>query len=109
MARVRTPILLLALALVLGTVPACDVSTGLLIRGACAVPLASRGAGWTWDRINTLTWGTNSSCCPYNGTNAHCCFIDDNATEVRHKAKFDVIFQVRGSSPAATQSCVVVP
>ena len=75
------------------------MSTGLLIRGACAVPLASRGAGWTWDRINTLTWGTNSSCCPYNGTNAHCCFIDDNATEVRHKAKFDVIFQVRGSSP----------
>jgi hypothetical protein len=51
------------------------------------------GSGWTWERINTLTWGTNSSCCPFNGTNSHCCFIDDNNTEVHHKAKFDVIFQ----------------
>ena len=51
---------------------------------------------WSWDRISTLTWGTNSTCCPFNGTNstnAHCCFIDDNATELAHKAQFDVIFQ----------------
>jgi len=48
---------------------------------------------WSWERLQTLTWGTNSSCCPYNGTNSRCCSLIENATELAHKATFDVIFQ----------------
>ena len=48
---------------------------------------------WSWGRLQTLTWGTNSSCCPYNGTNSWCCSLIENATELAHKATFDVIFQ----------------
>jgi|EP01047_Picozoa_sp_COSAG01_P025518 hypothetical protein len=48
---------------------------------------------WSWERLQTLTWGTNSSCCPYNGTNSHCCSLFENATELASKAEHDVIFQ----------------
>ena len=50
-------------------------------------------SNWSWDRLQVLTWGTNSTCCPYNGTNAHCCSIYENTTELAHKSAFDVIFQ----------------
>eukprot|EP01052_Picozoa_sp_SAG31_P038573 SAG31_NODE_5180_length_2695_cov_2.182203_1_plen_178_part_00 len=48
---------------------------------------------WSWQKIQTLTWGTNSSCCPYNGTNSHCCCIFENSDTVEFKTQFNVIFQ----------------
>lgn len=46
---------------------------------------------WSWDRLPTFTYGTNSSCCPYNGTNAHCCSGVDSPAEVLWKTRYDLV------------------
>ena len=46
---------------------------------------------WSWDRLPVFTYGTNTSCCPYNGSNYHCCSGVDSSAELDFKTKFDVV------------------
>eukprot|EP00039_Didymoeca_costata_P033182 m.41073 g.41073 ORF g.41073 m.41073 type:complete len:476 (-) comp9736_c0_seq1:21-1448(-) len=46
---------------------------------------------WNWDRLQVFTYGSNSSCCPYNGTNEHCCSGIDSPDEIEWKLKYDLV------------------
>lgn len=47
---------------------------------------------WSWDKLSTFTYGTNTSCCGSSDRSPHCCSGIDNTTEIRWKLRYNLDF-----------------